>query len=144
MKTRHTSPCGHSRNASAKRRKRLNAERTQKNSEIPWRPDKKDGSRGIFVYTAREKERSCVETMPIFSRLMFQAVPWAARRGLSRRGELFRGREKTASPAHRGSWGDICLLVFTAARVRVCSTKLCAARHEGRNRLGRLRRRDPC
>jgi putative endonuclease len=49
---------------------------------IPWLPGKKDGSRGIFVYTARKTERALSKAMPIFSNLMFQAVHWAARRGL--------------------------------------------------------------
>jgi len=45
-------------------------------------PHKNYGGCGIFVYTARNAGRSAAETMPIFSNLMFQAVHWAARRGL--------------------------------------------------------------
>ena len=41
---------------------------------------KEDGSRGIFVYTAPENLASLA--MPIFSRLKFGAVLWAARGGL--------------------------------------------------------------
>jgi len=47
---------------------------------------KKEGSRGIFVYTARKADRD-IETMPMFSKLKFQAhvVVRAARRFLSER-----------------------------------------------------------
>ena len=43
---------------------------------------KKYGSHGFFVYTARLQGGGRIESMPVFSNLMFRAVRWAARRGL--------------------------------------------------------------
>jgi putative endonuclease len=49
---------------------------------FPWLPQKFRGSRGIFVYTSRYAAYARGEFMPIVSRLIFQAVHWAARKGL--------------------------------------------------------------
>jgi hypothetical protein len=49
---------------------------------LPAAAKKNDGSRGIFVYTARKMWIAGEGSMPIFSSLMFRAVRWAARRGL--------------------------------------------------------------
>jgi putative endonuclease len=45
-------------------------------------PEKVYGNHGIFVYTARDLVRFRGEPMPIVARLIFQAVRWAARKGL--------------------------------------------------------------
>lgn len=67
-------------------------------------PKKKEGSRGIFVYTAL-KEEIGVEIMPIFSKLMFQAVHWAARRGLRDEG-IVSGEERKLEARRTGVRGE--------------------------------------
>jgi putative endonuclease len=49
-------------------------------------PQKFYGSHGFFVYTALDNASFRGESMPIVSRLIFQAIRWAARKGL-REGE---------------------------------------------------------
>ena len=66
---------------------------------------KKDGSRGIFVYTARKIKGAISKAMPIFSNLMFKAVQWAARRGL-REEESLSGEAKKLEAGRTGVRGE--------------------------------------
>jgi putative endonuclease len=72
---------------------------------VPWLPQKKYGSHGIFVYTAREPGGTCAGIMPIFSQLMFRAVHWAARRGL-REEESFSSNAKKQEARRTGVRGE--------------------------------------
>jgi len=73
--------------------------------KVPWLPQKKYGSDGIFVYTARIAEESVPPTMPIFSQLMFRAVHWAARLGL-REEESFSSDAKKLEARRTGIRGE--------------------------------------
>src|SRR6266568_2541862 len=48
-------------------------------------------------------------------------------------GELFQRREKAGSSAHRHTRRDLCLLVLTKERVRICGAELHATRHQRRS-----------
>jgi putative endonuclease len=72
---------------------------------IPWLPKKKHGIRGIFVYTARREKSFDARTMPIFSRLMFQAVRWVARRGL-REEDTFSSDDRKQEARRAGVRGE--------------------------------------
>jgi putative endonuclease len=73
--------------------------------EFPWPPKKKHGIHGIFVYTARRKKGIGARTMPIFSQLMFQAVRWAARRGL-REEDTFSSEDRKQEARRAGVRGE--------------------------------------
>ncbi len=81
------------------------SENRRANFRIPWLLQKKYGSRGIFVYTARKARGIGASTMPIFSQLMFRAVHWAARRGL-REEESFSSDAKKQVARRTGVRGE--------------------------------------
>ena len=83
-----------------------------------------------------------IESMPVFSNLMFSAVRWAARRGL-REEQSFSNDAKKLEARRPGVRGEkLCLLVCAQAGVHIRSAELHSAWHKGRNRSRRLRWQD--
>ncbi len=73
--------------------------------------------------------------MPLFARIAFAAVDFAARKGLAAPAAGDSGTEsrKASSPAHGRSRRDVRVLVSSAARLRGGRAKLYVAGHEGRD-----------
>jgi putative endonuclease len=67
--------------------------------------EEEHGIHGIFVYTARRKKGIEARKMPVFSRLVFQAVRWAARRGL-REEETFSSDDRKQEARRAGVRGE--------------------------------------
>lgn len=86
--------------------------------EEVWQP------RDFCLYCAGARGAGA-RTMPIFSRLMFQAVHWAARP--ARRREFFQRCEKAGSPAHRRARRNLCIPVFAETGVHIRSPELHSA-----------------
>ena len=82
--------------------------------------------------------------VPILARAMFGLVDWAARKGLAESSAAADAcRRGQQGAANRRSRRDLRLLVSAPQRLRDDRAKLHLSRHEGRNRSGRIRRRDP-
>jgi len=69
--------------------------------------------------------------MPIFSKLMFQAVRWASRRGLREEEGFSNDTKKLEAAAYWGARRNLRLLVFAKEWLRIRGTELHSARDKG-------------